>query len=270
MRLLPRDPRWLQIAFLGTFACTGIAAGVVPLWQGPLTVTAALGTHALIERLRRLPSSGLLSPAITGLGLTLLLRSDLVWLPPLAAAVAIASKSLLRFGGRHVFNPANLGLCAAMLCTHHAWASPSQWGESTAMLFFFAALGLMVVVRALRSDVSLAFLLFWVALKASRVLWLGQRAAVLEHQLAIGSLVVFAFFMISDPKTTPATRGGRVLFAGCVAGLAFVLQHHFWVMNAPVWALLTLAPTVPLIDRLFKGQPYQWPALPSLQPAGVP
>lgn len=270
MRLLPQDPRWLQIAFLGAFVATGIAQGVVPAWQAPVTVGAALAAQLLLQKLRPGGASGLLSAGITGLGLTLLLRSDLVWIPPAAALLAIASKGLLRVGGKHVFNPANLGLCAAMLGTHHAWASPSQWGESTGLLFFFAALGLMVVVRALRSDVSLAFLLFWTALKAARVLWLGQRLAVLEHQLALGSLVVFAFFMISDPRTTPASRKGRVLFAAMVAGLAFVLQHHFWVMNAPVWALVVLAPLVPLLDKCFHGQSYRWPVLQSLQPAGAP
>ena len=268
MHWLPNDPRFLQVAFLGAFVITGLGLGIIPWTQAPLTVGAALLTQAVLGRPAQ--ATGYLSPAITGLGLTLLLRSDLIWLPPLAAVAAIASKSLLRVKGKHVFNPANLGLALAMLLSPHAWASPSQWGEGTGLLFFFAALGLAVVVKALRSDISFAFLLFWVVLKAARVLWLGQRLPVLEHQLALGSLVVFTFFMISDPKTTPDSRKGRVLYALAVAALAFVLQHHFWVMNAPVWALFALSPLVPLLDRLFQGHAYRWPALHNLQPAGVP
>ena len=55
---------------------------------------------------------------------------------------------------------------------------------------------------------SLAFLGSWVLLKLGRVLWLGQRPAVLGHQLLVGSLILFTFFMISDPKTTPDRRLG--------------------------------------------------------------
>ncbi|MBS2029848.1 MAG: RnfABCDGE type electron transport complex subunit D [Deltaproteobacteria bacterium] len=269
MRLpLAKDPRWFQIAFLASFAAAGMWEGVVPLVQPVLTVAAAAASQWLNTKLRRVPSQGYLSPVITGLGVALLVRSDLVWLPPACAAVAIASKFWIRINGKHVFNPANLGLAGGMLATTHIWASPSQWGEDTVLLFWFLALGLTVVVRALRTDISFAFLGFWIALKAGRVLYLGQRLAVLEHQLAFGSLIVFTFFMISDPKTTPDSRAGRILYAGVVAVLAFVLQHRFWVMNSPVWALFFLSPLVPVIDRLIKGVRYQWPSLgaPQLNP----
>ena len=269
MRLpLPKDPRWLQIAFLGSFAVAGMYQEVIPLVQPLLTVAAAAASQWLNTKLRRAPSQGYLSAVITGLGLALLVRSDLIWLPALVAALAIASKFWIRVRGKHVFNPANLGLAGGMLATTHIWASPSQWGEDTTLLFWFLALGLTVVVRALRTDISFAFLAFWIALKAGRVLYLGQRLAVLEHQLAFGSLIVFTFFMISDPKTTPDSRAGRILYAGLVATLAFVLQHRFWVMSSPVWALFALSPLVPVIDWLIKGVRYQWPSLaaPQLNP----
>ena len=67
---------------------------------------------------------------------------------------------------------------------------------------------------AFRTDVSLAFLGSWVLLKLGRVLWLGQRPAVLGHQLLVGSLILFTFFMISDPKTTP-DRGARRIGWAC-------------------------------------------------------
>jgi enediyne biosynthesis protein E5 len=263
---LPRDPRWLQIAFLSSFVACGAALGAVPLQQAPLAVAAAALTQLAWVRIRHLPNPGYLSPIITGLGVALLVRSDLFWLPPLAASAAIASKYLIRFNGKHLFNPANFGLCAGMLATHHVWASPSQWGENSMLLFAFVALGLAVVVRALRSDISFAFLAFWVVLKAARVMWLGQPFGVLEHQLATGSLIVFTFFMISDPKTTPDSRSGRVLFAGVIAVVAFVAQHGFWVMNAPLWALFFLAPLVPVLDRVVRGVRYQWPSIAAANP----
>jgi len=261
-RLLPRDPRDLQIAFLGSFLVLGVAfLGLqVEPWMPPVLLASTCGVQWACERLLRLPSGGFRSPLITGLGLCLLLRTDAFWVPPLAATIAIGAKYLIRVRGKHVFNPGMLGLTSCMLLTGHAWCSPSQWGEGMATLAWFAVLGLAVVSRSFRTDVSLAFLGSWVLLKLGRVLWLGQRPAVLGHQLLLGSLILFTFFMISDPKTTPDRRSARIGWAIAVAVLAFVLQHQAWVMNAPVWALLLLSPAVPVLDRLFPAARFRWPS----------
>jgi hypothetical protein len=267
-RLLPRDPRDLQIAFLGSFLVLGVAFLRLPIepWMPPLLLVSTCAVQWACERVLRLRSSGFRSPLITGLGLSLLLRTDAVWVPPLAAIIAIGAKYLIRVRGKHVFNPGMLGLTVCILFSGHAWCSPSQWGEGMAMLAWFAVLGLAVVSRSFRTDVSLAFLGSWVLLKLGRVLWLGQRPAVLGHQLLVGSLILFTFFMISDPKTTPDRRSARIGWAMAVAVLAFVLQHQAWVMNAPVWALLLLSPAVPLLDRLFPASRFTWPSgQPSLQ-----
>jgi Na+-translocating ferredoxin:NAD+ oxidoreductase RnfD subunit len=263
-RLVPRDPRVLQIAFLATFLALGMASlgFQVEPWMPPLLLATACATQFLCERLLHRPMSGCLSPLISALGLSLLLRTDTWWVAPLAAVVAIASKFLIRVRGKHVFNPTNLGLTVAILVTGHAWCSPAQWGEWGILLAWLFALGLAVVHRSFRTDVSLAFLASWVLLKGARVLLLGQRPAVLLHQLSVGSLILFAFFMISDPKTTPDRRMARIGFGVAVAGLAFWLQHQWWVMNSPVWALLLLSPLVPLVDRLFPAPRFQWPTGP--------
>ncbi len=267
---LPRDPRWLQIAFLASFLTVGLSARDFSLWHAPLVFATALATQIAFIRLLKLPEAGLLSPVITSFGLTLLLRTDLLWVPPLAAFLAVASKFTVRIRGRHFVNPANFGLCACMLLTPHAWCSPAQWGEGPLLLLWVLALGCMVAHRAFRSDVSLAFLGSWILLRAARVLYLGQRAPVLLHQLESGSLVLFTFFMISDPKTTPRGRAARLAFAGVVAALAFALQHVAYARNPIIWALFLCAPLVPLLDwceeilASRKEQPcvahYSWPS----------
>jgi Na+-translocating ferredoxin:NAD+ oxidoreductase RnfD subunit len=266
-RLVPRDPRVLQIAFLATFLALGMASLGFQLeaWMPPVLLVTACATQFLCERLLQKPSSGYLSPVITALGLSLLLRTDTYWVAPLAAVVAIASKFALRVRGKHVFNPTNFGLTVAILATGHAWCSPAQWGEWNILLAWLFALGLAVAHRSFRADVSLAFLATWIVLKAARVLFLGQRPAVLLHQLSVGSLILFTFFMISDPKTTPDGRSTRVAFGIAVAGLAFWLQHQLWVMNSPIWALLCLSPLVPLVDGLWPATRFHWPTGPLTQ-----
>jgi Na+-transporting NADH:ubiquinone oxidoreductase subunit NqrB len=256
----PEDPRLLQLAFLSSFLAAGLSVlhFDVPPWQPPLIIATACATQWGMTRLMRVPDAGYRSALISSLGLSLLLRTDSPWVPALAAFVAISSKFVIRVRGKHVFNPTNLGLAVCMLALG-AWCSPSQWGESAGLIAWFGIFGLAVAHRAFRSDVSLAFLASWVALKAGRVLYLGQRPEVLLHQLNVGSLILFTFFMISDPKTTPDRRVARMGFAASVALLAFVLQHGFWVNNALIWSLCLLSPAVPLVDRLLPSARFRWP-----------
>ena len=259
MRSLPGDPRLFQIVFLSSFLASGMLLyDVVPLWEPPLAVGAACLAQLCFARLFKAKDAGLRSALITGLGISLLLRSDLLFIPPLAATLAIASKFLIRIRGKHVFNPANFGLVTLMLTTDHAWVSPSQWGESGLLLAWFFLLGCAVVQRAFRTDVTIAFLIAWFALKTGRVFYLEQRPAVLFHQFQVASLIVFAFFMISDPKTTPDHRAGRIAFACLVAGLGFYLQASHWIQNGLVYALFALAPLTPILDRALKAARYHW------------
>jgi len=270
---LIRDPRILQISFLSVFLATGLAwlGFELPLWQPLMIFASALGTQWVLTHLTGAPPSGFRSPLISSLGLSLLLRTDVAWIPLVAAFAAIGSKFILRIRGKHIFNPTNFGLAVAMLLTPRAWCSPSQWGETGALIAWIAILGLAVAHRAFRSDISLAFVCSWLLLKVSRVVYLGQPLPVLVHQLSTGSLVLFAFFMISDPKTTPDSRTGRVLYAMVVASFALYLQHCLWKQNALIWSLFLLSPLVPLIDWIFKAHRYQWPTerTASCSPAAV-
>jgi Na+-transporting NADH:ubiquinone oxidoreductase subunit NqrB len=259
--VLPRDPRYLQIAFLASFLVAGVGwlGFDVPPWQPPLIALSACVTQWGMTRLMGAPQVGYLSPLISSLGMSLLLRTDAAWVAPFTAAVAISSKFLVRVRGKHIFNPTNVGLVVAMLVTGHAWCSPSQWGHRATLVGWFATFGLMVAHRSFRSDVSLAFLGTWVLLKAGRVFYLGAPWESLGHQLSSGSLILFTFFMISDPKTTPDHRLGRLLFAALVAGLGFFFLHGLWWQNALLWALCLASPLTPLIDRLLPASAFTWP-----------
>ena len=111
------------------------------------------------------------------------------------------------------------------------------------------------MTRAARADVTLAFLAFYVGLLFTRALWLGDPLTIPLHQIESGALLIFAFFMISDPKTTPDSRTGRIIYALLVALAALYVQFGFFRPNGPLWGLIACAPLVPLIDssasRLF-------------------
>ena len=102
------------------------------------------------------------------------------------------------------------------------------------------------------------FLACFVTLVAARVAWLGQSPHVLLHQLQSGALLLFTFFMISDPMTIPNRRAARLLYAAVVAVAACTWQYGLFRPNALVWALFLCTPLVPLLDRLLPSANFQW------------
>ncbi len=260
---IPRDPRILQIAFLGSLLAAGAYFRDFSLRpeQIVLTFVAALSTQRLLDRLTRKPAPSLLSASITALSLTLLLRADSLWALPAAAVFAIASKFALRIRGKHLFNPANFGVGAALLILPGTWISPGQWGNDVALAGWLVVLGATVARRARRADISWLFLIFYLGALAARVAWLGQRWAVWTHQLSSGALLLFAFFMISDPMTTPSHPKGRAVHAAMIAAIAYAWGFGLFRTNAVLWALFIAAPMVAVWDVLWPAPNFDWTAM---------
>jgi enediyne biosynthesis protein E5 len=257
---LPDDPRLLQIVALGILLSAGAYFRDFSLRpaQIVLTFAAGLGTQRLLDALVRKRFPTLRSATITSLSVTLLLRADNLWAHPVAAAAAIVSKFLIRSRGKHLFNPANFGIAVALLVLPGTWVSPGQWGGDIAIAGWVVALGVAVAGRARRADISLLFLFFYLGALAARVAWLGQNWAVWAHQLQSGALLLFAFFMISDPMTTPNHALGRAGHAALVAAVSYAWAFGLFKANAVLWALFVAAPGVRVWDALWPGPAYEW------------
>lgn len=264
------DGRHYQIVFLASFLCFGMAAlgWSAELGRYATIAITCLSAQAFFVARHRLDPRSLKSALITTLGLCLLFRSGGIGTLVFGAFVAIASKFLVRVNGKHVFNPANAGIVSAIALTGDAWVSPGQWGSGAALVFLVGAAGLAVVLRVGRIDTSAAFLLTFAGLDFCRtVLYLGWGPEVWLHKLTSGSLLLFTFFMITDPVTTPSASGARVAWSMLVGALAFLLSWKWFVNAAPLWALFMLSPLTPLIDRIWKGARFQWTTVPAPVPA---
>ena len=254
------DARVYQIAFLATLLTTGVLLRdftIAPL-QVALTFAAGIATQSLWLRRLGLQQKGFLSAVVTCCGLSLLLRSDALWVHPLVAVLAMSSKFVLRIHGKHLYNPANFGVIVAVTLLPGTWVSPGQWGNDLALAVWLLMLGTVVTQRARRLDISWIFLLTFLGLVALRVLLLGQSWAIWWHQLGNGALLLFAFFMISDPMTIPNRRGPRIAYAVVVAFGAIAWQYLLFRPNALVWSLFLLTPLVPLLDRLYPAPNFAW------------
>ncbi len=282
MKIL-QDPRDYQIVFLTCFLGLGLGTRdwtIQPiliativftclLTQWLLRAAVAIQKKSDIYRLDNLGQTftifkepqvinSLKSSLITALGLCLLLRSNSYQTMMLAGVCAIASKFLLRYRQKHFFNPANFGIIFALVLTNDAWVSPGQWGTDWWYLLLFAGMGGVVLRKVGRWDTSVIFLVTYASIEAMRNAWLGWSWDVLLHQLSSGSLLLFALFMLTDPRSIPNATRGRVIWSIAIALLTVILQDYFYLTTAIFWALFIVSPVTVLLDTVWNAPRFNW------------
>ena len=182
----------------------------------------------------------LLPAHISGLAVSMLLYSGSRLAPiALATAVAISSKAIFRArvgrGTRHFFNPSNLGITATLLL--FPWvgiAAPYQFTEGVSGAWDWVLPAIIVCSGTFlnaRFTLRIPLILSWLATFALQALvrslifgtaWVGALVPMTGM-----AFVLFTFYMVTDPATTPASVRGQVVF-GCAVGLAyglFVASH---------------------------------------------
>jgi len=284
--LLPtaRDPRLHLAAVIVTLQVLGQTAFGFQLSIAQILV--ALLTCAVLEvgialrkqRVLMWPASALL----TGNGVAFILRVPGTehgdwwslngwWIFAGTAAVALLSKYVIRFRGGHVFNPSNIGLVLCFLLLGPERADPLDlwWGPMTVWM----ALALTVIVVGGLAILSRLRLLeiavvFWVAFAAG-IAVLAASGHAMTARWHLGpvtgwefwrvlvfspEILVFLFFMITDPKTIPAGRLGRRLYAVGIALVAVLLiapqTTEFATKVAVLGALALVCAARPVVEVL--------------------
>ena len=264
-----KDARYFQIIFQSIFLCYGI---FILHWRNEswLYVTYFTTSFAVqfvceyflgkkyIPFLQRL-KNGIPSVLISSFGLSLLLKTNYWWVAVFAAGVSILSKYILRINGKHIFNPSALGIVVALVLTGKAWISPGQWGSGVVILFGVCCLGFIVVSRVQKLDVTLAFLGTFAGLIFIRqIIYLGWPMDHFIQSVSTGSLLLFSFFMITDPKTIPNHTVVRILWCTAIAAVAFYLTAFKFMNGAPIFVLILAQPLVPILDKFFKAKKFEW------------
>ena len=192
------------------------------------------------------------SAMLTGSGVALILRlvgmergDHWTWrgwhLFALVAGVSLATKYLLRYRGRQLFNPSNIGLVAAFLLLGSELIEPLDfwWAPlNPPMLaaYLIITLGGLLITARLRL-LSLAAV-FWLSLAVGLAIlsfsghcitaaWSVQPVCGLDFWRVVMTspeLLIFLFFMITDPKTTPESRPARVAFGVALGIVCSVLM----------------------------------------------
>jgi Na+-transporting NADH:ubiquinone oxidoreductase subunit NqrB len=256
-----KDPRDFQILFHSSFLMLGIwflKWDTNILAYGTI-VLACLFTQLLGIVTLNLKWDSLKSAIITALGLCIIFKANMLSTYFLVGFLSIAGKFVLKHDGKHIFNPSLFGIVVCLLLTNDAWVSPGQWGNSWVVGAFLAGAALLMLFKVGRVDISVAFLATLMLLEFSRtVIYLGWETEVFFHKFTSGTILLFAFFMITDPVTSPKSSKGRIIWGIIVAVVTFFLGNWFQNYTAPIWAMFFLMPTIVLFNKIFKGQEFFW------------
>ena len=296
-----RDPRLHVAAVIVAVQVAGQAALGFQLSIAQILVSvltcAALEVGVTLSRRRVLlwPASALL----TGNGVALLLRAAGTrhgqWWSlhgagyfALAGVLSLGSKYALRWRGSHVFNPSNFGLVCVFLLFGTRVVNPQDlwWGPMSPGLALTLAVivagGLTLVARVRMLGAALAFWVVFAGLTGLTAA-AGHCMAARWHlgpvcggsfwwSLALSpEILVFLFFMITDPRTAPEGRVSRAVFGGLVGLLAALAVapagSEFWTKVGVLGALVVACGVRPLVEGAVIWFGRAWGR--RLAPAGV-
>ena len=229
-----KDPRLPFLALLWCYLVLGIT--VLGFNRSPEQIISTIIFACLLDMLLHAAFKGgrllvPLSAAITGSSLSILVNyAHGVWYPLIPVFFAIASKYLLTVNGRHVFNPSLFGIVLGLwVADGMISAAPAyQWGGSAALAFFVVTAALVLFVfRIQRTVLIVSFLLMYFAALAFRA-WL-TRWHMPPETLFMGALTspafyLFAFFMITDPASSPESKKGQFLMAASIVIIDLLLH----------------------------------------------
>jgi Na+-translocating ferredoxin:NAD+ oxidoreductase RnfD subunit len=257
----------MLLTVYAVLGCTVLTFNRGPL-QIALTVAAGCAIdmalhYALRDRVLVVP----LSAYISALSLALLLNySHDSWLLLLPVFLTIGSKYLLTYEGAHVFNPSMCGITLSLFLSGDLIsAAPAyQWGGTLAMSIFIVTGALtLFVFRIGRNALILSFLALYlvqISIRAWVMRWYLPPEALLLGTLTSAPFFLFVFFMITDPRTSPATRRGQIAVAVALVtvDLLFHVVSHLYTFFYAAF-VVALARFVFLhLRRLCRQGPAHW------------
>jgi Na+-translocating ferredoxin:NAD+ oxidoreductase RnfD subunit len=246
--------KYVPPVFISLIVLTGhLAYGILESYKAILlSISCSMLTESILSKLVYGKWRNLSSAYISGISVSILVRSSYLWPFAITAILSIMSKYVLRFRGRHIWNPSNFGLSWMLALVPAGVAGLSiQWGNDIWPMLVIWALGLVIVWRAKRLHITLTYVLTFAVFSFFRSLITDDSFLAEVSPLTGPMYQLFVFFMITDPATTVKNKKGQILVAFLVALVEFVLRLNH-VIYAPFYALFLVGPSAMFIDLLLQ------------------
>ena len=215
------------------------------------SIGTALIAEIILARLIVGKWKSLASAYISGISVGILIRSATVWPYIVTAALSILSKYVLRYKGKHLWNPSNFGVSWMLFFVPMYVAGLSiQWGSNFLAMSVIWILGLIIVYRAKRLHVTVTYVLSFVFFAYLRSIITGDTFLAEVSPLTGPMYQLFIFFMMTDPPTSVSTKRGQILVAFLVAFAEFILRLNSFIY-APFYALFLVGPAAKFLDLKF-------------------
>ena len=251
VRLISKIPfRYVPPVFITLILLTGhLAFGILESYEAILlSVGVAIAAELFLSKLLLGKWKNPASAYISGISVSILTRSIVLWPFALVSLVSILSKYVLRYRGRHIWNPSNFGISWFLFFAPSTVAGLSiQWGNSLLPMLVIWCLGLFIAIRAKRMHITLTYVAAFIFFSFLRSLIEGTGFFTEVAPLTGPMYQLFVFFMITDPATTVSTKKGRIIVAFLIALLEFVLRLN-QMIYAPFYSLFIVGPIALVID----------------------
>jgi Na+-translocating ferredoxin:NAD+ oxidoreductase RnfD subunit len=242
------DPRWFVLVNNALLLLWGLA--FFGLQRDGVQVASCLAVSLVCELvLARITNKHAqvslrdraLSAATAGVSTLILLRSPDEWFYALIVAIAIGSKyAILDAAGRHVFNPTNFAIVFAVaFLPDHLQVRPDQFAGSPWLMAQILVFGALAIARGARFRTTAGYYATVLFLGLPIGVALGVKPLWILAPEMNTSTLIFAFLMMTDPRTTPSSLPRQWIFGAGVA-LVHLALRYTQVPFAPFIALFAL------------------------------
>jgi Na+-translocating ferredoxin:NAD+ oxidoreductase RnfD subunit len=227
------DPRWTIAFILGLYNVLGFT--VLGFNRSPIQmlITSIMACTLELLLCRWVTKKWIfpLSALISSFSLSLLLNfSHNYWILIVPVFFAIGSKYFLSLNGRHFFNPALTAVVMCLLfCENLITSAPAyQWTGIENLWIFMVLLGVFLLLPKInRHWLVISFLVTFTAQTALRALIMRHHLpfeTLFLGTLTSPSFILFTFFMITDPMTSPKTKNDQIIVGASIA-IVDLLYH---------------------------------------------
>jgi RnfABCDGE-type electron transport complex D subunit len=196
------------------------------------------------------------------------------WIPPMSTLPGMLESLAVTFGGAqidavssasllgHVKTEFSRGLDLQQALAGHYSPLQALWGQhsgslgETSALLIFAG-GVFLIARGIISWHAPVAMLAGVALPALLMSLIApdHYAGPLLHLLS-GGVMLAAFFIVTDPVTSPNTATGQLVFGLGCGLLTYVIRTWGTYPEGVAFAVMLMNAATPVIDRYIKPRIY--------------